>query len=98
MNYSVVFHADAEAEMNEAAEFLDRESPGLGMAFLAAVEKAVEQIRSSPESAQLILGRVRRRLVVKFPYAVVYSVRGTQIRILAVAHQKRRPFYWKSRR
>ena len=98
MKYTIYFHPDAESEMDEAAEFLDRESPGLGVAFLSAVQRAVDQIRSSPESAQLIQGRVRRELVVKFPYSVVYSVRGTQIRLLAVAHQKRRPYYWRSRR
>ena len=98
MSYTVYFHPDAESEMNEAAEFLDQEYPGLGTVFLTAVERAVDQIRSGPEAAQLIRGYVRRKLVVKFPYSVVYSVRDTQIRILAVAHQKRRPYYWRSRR
>lgn len=84
--------------MNEAADFLNHTAPGLGLTFLNAVEKAVDQIRSSPEAAQLIRGRVRRKLVIKFPYSIVYSVRDAQIRILAVAHQKRRPYYWRSRR
>ena len=98
MSNAVYFHPDAESEMNEAAEFLEQEYPGLGTVFLTAVERAMDQIRSSPEAAQLIRGHVRRKLIVKFPYSVVYSVRNTQIRILAVAHQKRRPYYWRSRR
>lgn len=98
MRHSVYYHPDAESEMNEAAEFLNHESPGLGLAFLSAVEGAVDQIQSCPEAAPLIGSRVRRKLVLKFPYTVVYSVRKMQIRILAVAHQKRRPYYWRSRR
>jgi plasmid stabilization system protein ParE len=98
VSYTVYFHPDAESEMDEAALFLDREDPGLGREFLQAVENAVDQILSRPEAAQLIQGRVRRKLVQKFPFSVIYSVRDTQIRILAVSHQKRRPYYWRSRK
>ena len=65
MRYTVQFHPDAESEMNEAADFLNHESPGLGIVFLKAVERAVDQIRHSPEAAQLIWGRVRCKLVMK---------------------------------
>jgi toxin ParE1/3/4 len=98
VTYTVYFHPDAEGEINEAAEFLNRESPGLGTTFLGAVERAVEEIAFAPEAGQLIRTRVRRKLVRKFPYSIVFAVRGTLIRILAVAHQKRRPYYWRSRR
>jgi plasmid stabilization system protein ParE len=98
LTHTVYFHPDAESEMTEAAEFLDHESRGLGIAFLAAVKRAVDQILSYPEAAPLVRGRVRRKSVVKFPYSIVYSIRDTQIRILAVAHQKRRPYYWRTRR
>ncbi|MFZ5865930.1 MAG: type II toxin-antitoxin system RelE/ParE family toxin [Thermodesulfobacteriota bacterium] len=98
MSYTVYFHPDAESEMNEAAQYLDHESPGLGTEFLRTIENAVDQIRCHPEAARLIQGRVRRKLVQKFPYSVIYSVRNTHIRILAVSHQKRRPYYWRSRR
>jgi plasmid stabilization system protein ParE len=97
VSLAVYFHPDAENEMNEAAEFLDRQCPGLGIAFLAQVRQAVDTIRSFPEAGRLLEGQVRRKLVVKFPYSVVYSIRSTQIRVLAVAHHKRRPYYWRSR-
>jgi hypothetical protein len=82
MTHGVYFHPDAESEMTEAAEFLNHECPGLGIAFLTAVEMAVDQIRSHPEVALLVRGRVRRKPVLKFPYSVVYSIRDTHIRIL----------------
>ena len=91
-------HEAAEAEINEAADFYDAESPGLGDVFIDDIERAIARISEFPEAAPLVRGRVRKRIIAKFPYSLVYSVRGDQIRILAVAHLKRRPFYWRGRR
>ena len=91
-------HEAAEAEINEAADFYDLESPGLGRVFIDEIQRAVESISQFPESTLLIRGRVRKRVILKFPYSLIYSVRPDEIRILAVAHQKRRPFYWRERR
>jgi plasmid stabilization system protein ParE len=98
MSRSFSIHEAAEAEINEAADFYDLESPGLGGVFLNEIQRAIESISEFPDAAPLIRGRVRKRTVVKFPYSLIYSVRPDEIRILAVAHQKRRPFYWRGRR
>jgi plasmid stabilization system protein ParE len=92
------FHESAEAEVNEAADFYDLEDPGLGNVFLDEVERAIEAIAQYPEAAPLIRGGVRKKSLLKFPYSLLYSVRPHEIRLLAVAHQKRRPFYWRGRR
>jgi plasmid stabilization system protein ParE len=97
MNFSVRFHPDADAEINEAAAFLDLESPGLGLIFLDDLEHAIEVILSHPEAAPILRGRLRRKMLRKFPYSVIYSIVGEEIRILAVCHQRRRPFYWRPR-
>ncbi len=97
MNRSVSFHEAAENELNDAADFYDLESTGIGSTFLDDVQKAVKSIIAFPEAAPLLQGRVRKKIVQKFPYSVVYSLRETEIRILAVAHQRRRPFYWSGR-
>jgi len=49
-----------------------------------------------PSAAPLHAG-VRKRLLTNFPYALLYSLREDEIRILAVSHQRRRPFYWQGR-
>lgn len=98
MNHTVSFHEAAEAELNEAAGYYELESPGLGVAFLEDIRLAVDHISRVPAAATLLLGRVRRKLLLRFPYAVVYSLRESGIRILAIAHHKRRPFYWRVRR
>ena len=70
--------------------------------FVAAVEEALDEIRSAPESWPLVphvsveLG-VRRRLLKKFPYAVVFMVVAGEIRVIALAHGRRLPGYWRRR-
>lgn len=88
------FHRLAEREFTEAAEYFERESPGLGAAFIAAVEACVAEIVEYPEAGTLLSGAVRRRLVRRFPYSVLYSIKPDHIRVLAVMHAKRRPMYW----
>jgi hypothetical protein len=39
-------------------------------------------------------GSIRRRLIRRFPYALLYRVKPTEVRILAVMNLKRRPAYW----
>lgn len=90
-------HEAAEAEINKAVDFYDLESSGLGNMFIDEIQRAIERIAEFPEAAPLIRGRVRKKALIKFPYSLVYSVRQDEIRILAVAHQKMRPFYWRDR-
>jgi len=97
MSPSLSIHEAAEAEINEAADFYDLQSPGLGNELLAEIERTIQSILEFPEAAPLVQGRVRKRNIAKFPYAIIYSLRPDEIRILAVAHHKRRPFYWRGR-
>jgi plasmid stabilization system protein ParE len=94
----VIFHDLAEDELNEAAAFYARARPGLGDAFLAEVYRAVDAMVASPLAGTAVENDVRWWLVRRFPYSVLYRVRDDHIRILAIAHQKRRPFYWRGRR
>ncbi|MCB9481609.1 MAG: type II toxin-antitoxin system RelE/ParE family toxin [Desulfobacteraceae bacterium] len=91
------YHPQAEAELKEAALYLNHESKDLGILFLNDIDFSMQQIKENPESAPIIKNNVRRKLLSKFPYSIFYIIRKDQIRILAVAHQKRRPFYWHSR-
>ena len=87
------FHRLAEREFAEAAEYFERESPGLGAAFITEVERCVAAILEYPESGLVLAGTVRRRLVRRFPYGVLYSVQPDHVRVLAIMHAKRRPMY-----
>jgi toxin ParE1/3/4 len=72
--------------------------PGLGDAFIAEVQSAVDALVASPLAGQAVEDDVRWWLVRRFPYSVFYRIRADHIRILAIGHQKRRPFYWRARR
>lgn len=65
--------------------------------MLAEVERALSQITRNPEACQRIGQRVRRKTLWRFPYNLVYAVYPDRIRIMAFAHQKRRPLYWRKR-
>lgn len=94
---SVSFHEMAEFELNEAAEYYESKVSGLGQAFLTEVEHVIILLQQNPESAPRVFKVVRRKLLRRFPFSVMYSVVGNSIRILAIANQKRRPFYWRVR-
>jgi plasmid stabilization system protein ParE len=93
----VVFHEYAETELNEAAAFYAGARPGLGGAFLHELERTVRAISEAPLVGQPVDGDVRWRVVRRFQYCVYYTIDDDRIRILAVGHQKRRPFYWRGR-
>ena len=91
------FHRLAEHELNEAAQYYDREEPGLGSSFLEEVDRCLRSIEAHPEAGHLLRGLVRRRLLRRFPYALLYKIRPSAVRILAVMNLKRRPMYWVGR-
>lgn len=97
MTLPVAFHEAAERELSEAAAFYEAECPGLGGSFLAEVEAALQSLGLFPEGGPLLRGGIRRKVLLRFPYTLLYSLRNEQIRILAVAHEKRRPCYWRGR-
>jgi toxin ParE1/3/4 len=94
----ITFHPDADAEVTEAVQYYEVRSPGLGGELLREVERALGQIARNPEACQRIGQRVRRKTLWRFPYNVVYAVSPDRIRVVAFAHQKRRPLYWRKRR
>ena len=91
------FHDLAKVELNEAAQYYERDSPGLGAAFVAEVERCTAAILEHPEASPIVTGAIRRRLLRRFPYGLLYRVRPEQVRILAVMNLKRRPGYWVGR-
>ena len=94
----ISFHELAESELNEAAKYYESQVKGLGIAFLSEVERATNLIQQNPESSPRILKVIRRKILRRFPYSILYSVVGNSIRSLAIANQKRRPLYWRSRK
>ena len=102
MNRRVLFEPEASAELEEAALWYEAQRSGLGLAFLAAVDRALEHLAAWPGSGVPVPGvpanlSVRQHPVSRFPYRIAYLVTSQEVRVLAVAHARRRPGYWRSR-
>jgi plasmid stabilization system protein ParE len=94
---SLGFHPEAENELNAAADYYARQLPGLDRRFIAAVEQALAQIVAFPEASAPVHTRTRRKVLSGYPYTLMYSLTAAEIRVLAVVHHARRPFYWRGR-
>ena len=94
----LTFHEEAESEVAEAVQYYERRSVGLGASFIDVIEKAIDEVRDNPTAHQLISKEVLRKLLDPFPYSFLYVIEDDTIRVIAVAHQKRRPVYWRNRR
>lgn len=102
MTLAVTIHADAAAELEAAAVWYHDQREGLGLQFLAAVDRAFQHARTWPHAGTRVEGLapdvvVRRLPVRRFPYHVAYLTGENTIHVIAVAHDHRRPGYWKSR-
>jgi len=94
---SVEFHPEAQDEFISAAQFYERQAEGLGLDFIMTVQQAYERLLEAPASGPPFGRRLRRLLVPKFPYGLLYRVEPERIYIIAVMHLHRRPGYWRSR-
>lgn len=93
----VRFLAAARRELADAVRYYNAERWGLGKDFRDQAKHAVERIKMLPDAWQSLGGNIRRCQLQRFPYAIVYSVRRTEILIVAVAHLHREPNYWRHR-
>lgn len=93
----VEFHPEAVAEAAAAAAWYRQRSEGAGAAFLAELDHAVSRAAQAPASWSPYIAGTRRYLFRRFPFALVYRELHGFIQIVAVAHGRRRPGYWKTR-
>ncbi|MBE0621036.1 MAG: type II toxin-antitoxin system RelE/ParE family toxin [Burkholderiales bacterium] len=95
---SYSFHPEADAEFTDASLFYESRMPGLGKSFSAEVERTITLIREFPDSGLPVGPHRRRVLVAGFPYSVIYRRDPDTVVIVAIAHQRRRPSYWRGRK
>lgn len=87
----------AREELNEAAAFYEASVPELGDAFLDDVERAIQAVEERPRIGVPLGRKFRKTILRRFPFSIVYADRDAEIVIVAVAHQRRRPGYWRGR-
>lgn len=95
---NIVFHPLAEGELFDATVYYEKQEKGLGQQYLEEVENLVNFLRRYPQAGSIVQGSIRRLILPKFPYSLLYRIlENNQIRVLALAHHKRRPEYWINR-
>lgn len=90
---------EAADEAVAAADWYDRERPGLGFEFSAAIEAAIDLIEADALPLAPLSGvKGAKRLILKrFPYDLIVVERADEAILIAVAHHSRRPGYWRQR-
>jgi plasmid stabilization system protein ParE len=87
----------AEFEIDEAVAYFDTQRNGLGDRFEQDLENTVAFVTAHPQSGRAVTGRVRKFGLRTFKYNVIYVIDNDEIIIVAVAHHRRRPGYWRAR-
>ena len=94
---SLAFLPAAQEEFDAAATYLDERVAGLGGEFVDDVERAATLAATFPNIGRPVDPIHRKITLQRFSYYLVYRIEGNEIVVVAVAHKRRRPGYWRSR-
>jgi toxin ParE1/3/4 len=97
MSYSLLVRPEAEADLEEAARWYERQREGLGADFLLCVDEVLAKISRSPLVYPVVHKDVRRGMIRRFPYGIFYRLVENYIVVMAVFHARRDPRRWQSR-
>jgi hypothetical protein len=90
----VVFLAPAQLDLDNAVAWYDHQAVGLGTEFLDELDRAARRIAMFPTSCPEIEADLRRCLLARFPFGLIYGIDGLNVVVVAVAHLHREPRYW----
>jgi plasmid stabilization system protein ParE len=88
---------EADQEFQEHIGYFDSVSRAVALRFVDAVEAAINEIRQYPEIGAPITRLVRKRVLTKFKYNILYVNTSAEIIVIAIAPHRRRPGYWRKR-
>jgi len=97
LNAVVEFHPTASLELLDATDWYLERNPAVARSFVLIVDSAIEMIAESPERWPIHMHGTRRKVLRRFPYSIVYRCAPQCVQIIAVAHERKRPGYWRKR-
>jgi plasmid stabilization system protein ParE len=90
----IEYHPDLEKELIEVRSYYNDRSPGLGDEFVDEFERQVLRIAAMPERWMIVRSDVRRALMKRFPYVILFRILSEEaVRITVVKHERRHPAY-----
>ena len=90
----VRFLIPAQLELDDTVAWYNQRSEGLGQEFLDELDRVVRRAIRFPQSCPEIEPGIRRGLIARFPYGLIYGIDDDTLVVIAVAHLHRRPRYW----
>jgi len=93
----IVLTDDAKNDLQDVAVWYENQQKGLGFDFLDEFENSINIIENNPKLYPVIYKKVRRALMNRFPYAILYLIQTSGTVVFAVFHTSRNPKTWKSR-
>jgi plasmid stabilization system protein ParE len=91
------FHPEARKEFREAILWYRAKNPNAATEFRITVSDAVRQVARDPRRWPRYLHGTRSFVLDRFPFSIIYLDAAEFVNIVAVAHSKRKPGYWKRR-
>jgi len=87
----------AQQELEEAVGYYEALEDGLGVSLALEFYESLDRIREFPESYPIVTGNVRRGMLHRFRYQIVYEFVDNMIVVMAVIHERRDPKAWRDR-
>lgn len=97
MTLSLRLLPEARAEFDEAADWYEQKKAGLGIDFVAKVREVFDRIRTNPRLHQKVHQGVRKAVVSRFPFIVLYQEDNDEVIVISAFHTSRDPSIWQGR-
>ena len=94
MSWKPIVRPRARLQIAEATDWYDSQTTGLGEDFLHAFENTLESICRNPYQYEVLRGDLRRAVLHRFPYLVIYAVSEDEVIVLRCVHAHRDPQRW----
>ena len=93
----IVIAPEGFEDLNEALEFYLSKSPKIAHDFYSIIEYSLKTIQNAPKRWKIIENSFRSYVISRFPFKIIYFEEENEIIVIAIAHLKRNPDYWKTR-
>ena len=95
--FTVIFAPAARAELIEAQDWYEGEAPGLGRPFRQAIDVLAERMSANPRQFPVVFRNVRRALLRRYPYSLLFVIGDEALTVIACFHASRDPSHWQKR-
>lgn len=97
MSFKLELHETAEEELWEAVDYYDEKRNRLGKEFARELQTVMKNVREHPARFPKVKGNIQKAVLSRFPYNIIFEVRGDLVFVLSIFHTSRNPKIWQER-